>query len=118
VYRSDLFSSLPTALRGTIGVLVANAPYVPTAALRTMPREARLHEPPATLDGGPDGMDIHRRLAASAASWLTPGGSILVESSDRQAPSIARLFDRHGYRVRTDSSDDGDTCVVLGTLPG
>ena len=50
-----------------------------------MPPEARDHEPRAALDGGADGVDLHRRLAAGAADWLAPGGVLLVETSPAQA---------------------------------
>ena len=67
VFEGDLYAALPTALEGRIDLLVVNAPYVPTDAIRLMPPEARDHEPAVALDGGPDGMDIHRRVAAEAS---------------------------------------------------
>ena len=78
-----------TRCAGTVDLLVANAPYVPTAEIEFMPSEARLHEPPAALDGGADGVEVHRRIAAGVAGWLAPGGSVLIETSVRQAPLTA-----------------------------
>ena len=52
---------------------------VPSARIAWMPPEARDHEPLAALDGGPDGLDLHRRIASEAASWLEPGGLLLIE---------------------------------------
>ena len=72
--------------------MLVNAPYVPTDAIRLMPPEARDYEPPIALDGGPDGMDIHRRVAAEAAAWLKPGGHLLIETSERQARHVAAIF--------------------------
>ena len=69
-------------LRGSVDVLVANVPYVPTADIAMLPREARDHEPRASLDGGEDGLDMLRRLAARATEWLRPGAHLLVETSD------------------------------------
>ncbi|MGH3366023.1 MAG: putative protein N(5)-glutamine methyltransferase [Nocardioidaceae bacterium] len=85
VYQGDLVEPLPTALRGRVDVLVANAPYVPTEQVRFLSPEARVHEPRVALDGGVDGLDVVRRLVAAAARWLAPGGSLLVETSERQA---------------------------------
>ncbi|GAA1731114.1 putative protein N(5)-glutamine methyltransferase [Aeromicrobium alkaliterrae] len=89
VHEGDLTAPLPTSLRGRVDVLVANAPYVPTAEIAHMPPEARLHEPTVALDGGVDGLDLHRRLAREAPAWLRPGGVLLIETSRRQAPATA-----------------------------
>jgi release factor glutamine methyltransferase len=80
----DLLQPLPEDLRAGIDVLVANVPYVPTEAIRLMPPEARDHEPRVTLDGGADGLDVLRRLAATAAGWLAPGGRLLTELGPEQ----------------------------------
>ena len=76
--RSDLFADLPDDLRGRVDVLTANVPYVPSASVALMPREAREHEPRLALDGGADGLDVLRRVAAEAPTWLAPGGTLLV----------------------------------------
>ena len=86
VYEGDLYEPLPATLRGRVDVLVANAPYVPTEAVGLLPPEARIHEPRVALDGGADGLDVLRRVAAAAPLWLAPGGHLLVETSERQAP--------------------------------
>ena len=59
---------------------------MPTDAVGLLPAEARDHEALMALDGGPDGLDILRRVAAEAPRWLAPGGSLLSETSQRQAP--------------------------------
>lgn len=66
MYQGDLYEPLPRSLRGRFNLILANAPYVPTGELHLMPREARLHEQPVTLDGGEDGLDIQRRLITEA----------------------------------------------------
>ena len=90
VYEGDLDAPLPSSLRGRVEVLVGCPPYVPTDSLRLMPPEARDHEPRGALDGGSDGLDVVRRLADAAATWLAPGGHLLLESSDPQAADGAR----------------------------
>lgn len=117
VHQGDLYAPLPVALRGRVDVLVVNAPYVPTDALRLLPPEARLHEPRTALDGGVDGLDVQRRVAAGAPSWLRSAGSLLVETGELQAPHSAAIFARHGLASRVVRSDDLDATVVVGTMP-
>lgn len=116
VHEGDLFDPLPARLRGTVRVLAVNAPYVPSAAIGTMPPEARLHEPRACLDGGADGLDVQRRVAAAAPQWLAPGGHLLIETSRGQAPGTADLFRRSGLTARVLSSAELDATVVVGRI--
>jgi len=118
VFEGDLYAALPARLRGQVDVIVANAPYVPTDAIATMPREARLFEAAVALDGGFDGLDLHRRIAAEAAEWLSPAGHLLIESSVRQAPLTSALFERAGFGARVVHDDDLDGTVVIGTRAG
>jgi len=115
VYQGDLYAALPERLRGRVDLLVVNAPYVPTDAIATMPPEARDHEARIALDGGGDGLDVHRRVAAGAPDWLTPGGHLLIETGVAQAPVAADLFQRHGLRATVARSEDHDATVVIGT---
>lgn len=117
VVVGDLFEPLPTSLAGRVDLLVANAPYVPTAEIELMPREARLYERPATLDGGADGLDLHRRIAAGAPRWLAPGGSLLIETSERQAPTTLEIMVAGGLDARIERDDDADATIVMGSLP-
>ncbi|MFE6775359.1 putative protein N(5)-glutamine methyltransferase [Streptomyces sp. NPDC057702] len=115
VYAGDLFAPLPAALRGRIDVLAANVPYVPSDAIALLPPEARDHEPLVALDGGTDGLDVLRRVAAAAREWLAPGGCVLVETSERQAARAALAFLRGGLAARLTCSDELDVTVVIGT---
>jgi len=117
VVGGDLFAELPARLRGRVDVLIANAPYVPTAAIATMPSEARLHESVLALDGGADGLDLHRRIAAGAAEWLSPTGTLLIETSERQAEATAALFAAAGLDVSVERDDDLDATAVSATWP-
>ena len=109
VYEGDLYDALPGHLRGRVNAVVANAPYVPTDAIATMPPEARDHENRVALDGGTDGLDVQRRVIAGAADWLAPGGRVLVESSERQAPVSAALMVAAGLVAEVDGQ------AVIGT---
>jgi|HubBroStandDraft_3_1064219.scaffolds.fasta_scaffold39747_2 release factor glutamine methyltransferase len=117
VYEGDLYQPLPSTLRGRVGILLANVPYVPTEAVQTLPPEARLHEARLALDGGPDGLDVLRRVAAAAALWLAPGGHLLIETSERQGLRAAEALARHGLAARVVSSADLNATVIIGTRP-
>ncbi|MFI6452710.1 putative protein N(5)-glutamine methyltransferase [Streptosporangium amethystogenes] len=117
VYGGDLYAPLPGTLRGRVDLLVASAPYVPTEAIGLLPPEARIHEPRVALDGGEDGLDVVRRLAAAAPLWLAPDGHLLVETSERQAPRTVEAFTRNGLIPRVTGSDELDATVVIGTRP-
>src|SRR4051794_34996776 len=114
VFEGDLFAPLPAELRGRVDVLLVNVPYVPTGDIALMPAEARLHEARIALDGGPDGLDVLRRVAAEAASWLAPGGTLLTETGDRQATVAARILAGAGLVARVVPDDEDDAPVVLG----
>jgi release factor glutamine methyltransferase len=118
VYEGDLYQPLPARLRGRVGILTANVPYVPSGEIRFLPPEARAHEPLLALDGGPDGLAVLRRVAADAPSWLAPGGHLLIETSDRQAPQAAEAFAASGLTPRIARSADHDATVVIGRLDG
>ncbi|GAB4079595.1 putative protein N(5)-glutamine methyltransferase [Modestobacter muralis] len=116
VHEGDLFAPLPAGLAGRVDVLVVNAPYVPTDAIALMPPEARDHEARAALDGGADGLDVHRRVAAGVRRWLAPGGSLLIETSRRQAPGTQALVAAAGLAARVVTDDDLDGTAVIGRL--
>ena len=115
VHRGDLYAALPAGLRGRVDLLAVNAPYVPSAAVALMPPEARDHEPHTALDGGPDGTDLQRRVAAGARHWLAPGGSLVVETSVRQAPHTVAAVEGGGLRAALVRDDERDATVVVGT---
>ena len=117
IYEGDLYDALPNRLKGRVDVIIANAPYVPSAELALMPPEARLYEPRVALDGGADGLDLHVRIAARAESWLAPGGHLLIETSQRQAAQTAELVARGGLTPRVIHDRKLDATVVIGSAP-
>jgi len=114
VHEGDLDAALPPDLRGRVDLLLANAPYVPSAEISLMPPEARLHEPALALDGGADGLDLHRRIAALAPGWLRPGGHLVIETSRRQAARTAAAMSAHGLTPTVVRDDDVDGTAVVG----
>lgn len=74
--------------------IVSNPPYVRTDAIGLLPEEIKDHEPRLALDGGPDGLAFHRRLAAESPEFLRPGGVLALEVGDGQADAVAELLGR------------------------
>lgn len=99
VFEGGLDETLPDELAGAVDVLVANVPYVPTPALATLPRDVIAFEPRRALDGGPDGLDLVRRVAALSPRWLRPGGYLIVEVGAGQ---------EHAFEGTPLYDDDGD----------
>jgi len=114
VHAGDLFGALPAELRGRVDILAVNVPYVPTGEIALLPAEARDYEPRVALDGGPDGLDVLRRVAAEAAAWLAPGGRLLTETSERQAAAAAQIVAAGGLAAQVITDDELGATVVIG----
>lgn len=114
VVASDLFDAVPSGLRGRVDVLTCNAPYVPSEAVVGMPPEARDHEALVALDGGPDGLDVVRRVLAAAPDWLAPGGLVTVEVAAVQEQRALAAARGAGLvaAVRTDPDVGGRVLVA------
>ncbi len=113
-FVGDLYDAVPSEHAGLFDVIVANAPYVPTGEIAFMPQEARLHEAAIALDGGPDGTALQARVAEGASRWLAPGGTLVVETSVRQADATCALFERAGLVPRILRDDSLDATAVAG----
>ncbi|MFE3000132.1 methyltransferase [Nocardia sp. NPDC059246] len=115
VVEGDLFDAVPADLRGRVHILLANTPYVPSEDIAWMPPEARDHEPRRALDGGADGLDVLRRIAAVAGEWLCAGGHLFVEESEEQAPVAVGIMREYGLSARIVECEDMGATVVIGT---
>lgn len=115
VYQGDLYRPLPRWLRARVCVLLANAPYVPTESIALLPAEARMHESRTALDGGADGLDVQRGVAAGATAWLASGGHLLIETSESQAPQTLDIVAATGMTARLVRSRALGATVVIGT---
>jgi release factor glutamine methyltransferase len=98
-----------------VAVVVANAPYVPTAAIADLPREARDHEHHVALDGGPDGLAVQRRVVAGAPGWLRPGGHVLVETGRTQLDGTTAAMRAAGLVVSVVRDEESGGVVARGT---
>lgn len=102
-HSGDGFAALPRGL--PFDLIVSNPPYVPSAEIEALAPEVRDHDPRLALDGGADGLDFYRRLAAEAANHLRPAGRIMLESGDGQAEQIRQLFVQHKWVVECVEAD-------------
>ena len=115
------------ALAGAVPVggadaVCANPPYVPSADIETLAREVREHEPRAALDGGPDGLAVHRRIVEGAGAYLKPGGLLALETCAEggQAHAVAALIAAAGGFAPAEIVQDfaGLDRVVVATRRG
>lgn len=91
VVKCDLVSGVPAELMGGFAVFVSNPPYIPSAVVPTLPVEVQGFEPGLALDGGPDGLDVFRRLLEAAPEVLAPGGMFCVELFEENVHAAAEL---------------------------
>lgn len=106
VAEGDLYGALPEELMGTLDVVVSNPPYIPSAVVPTLPDEVVGFEPGLALDGGPDGLDIFRRLLEGAPAWLAPGGMLCVELFEESLDDACALVCAQGGWASVEAHDD------------
>jgi release factor glutamine methyltransferase len=111
-WHGDLLQPIP----GPVDLVVANLPYVPTGVIPTLEPEVRDYEPHSALDGGPDGLDVIRRLIAQAPTCLREGGNLLLEFGAGQEDALMRLardtFPRGMGHIRRDLAGHPRVLVV------
>jgi release factor glutamine methyltransferase len=127
VHRGSWWSALPDAMQGQVDLAVAHLPYVPTDEVTRLPRDFRDHEPRAAVDGGADGLEPLRAVAADAARWLRPDGLLLTQVAQTQVEAAAAVSQRLGLGWSVveadagsdddDDDDDDDDIVVLALRP-
>jgi len=96
---------LAAALRGPFDVIVANPPYIASGDIAGLAPEVRLFDSRPALDGGPDGLDCYRAIAATASALLAADGVLAVELGAGQAEPIAALFAAAGLAPATPKPD-------------
>jgi release factor glutamine methyltransferase len=105
--RVDLVAcDLASALAGPFDLVVSNPPYVPSAGKAGLQREVRDFEPEIALYGGPDGVDVYRRLIPEVFGLLKPKGWLVMELGE--AGPVRELLS--GW-------DDVDVLCDLAGLP-
>ena len=97
--RGDGFAALSSG--SSFDLIISNPPYIATAEIETLQPEVRDFDPRVALDGGADGLDFYRRLAAEAPTFIKPGGRIMLEFGDGQAVDIRRIFEHQQWITET-----------------
>lgn len=90
-------SNLLDEIEGEFDAIVANLPYVAAAEIAGLQPEITEYEPRIALDGGADGLDLVRQLAAGAQQRLSAGGLLALEIGDGQAVATAAILEQHGF---------------------
>ena len=110
----DLFAPMPGEC---FDLIVSNPPYIPRRELAGLQREV-LYEPAMALDGGEDGLDFYRRIAAEAPEHLTSGGWLMLEIGSTQARDVSGLLQAHGFgNIKIQPDLAGLDRVVIGRKP-
>jgi release factor glutamine methyltransferase len=94
-------------LGGPFDLLVANPPYIETAAIDGLMPDVARFEPRLALDGGGDGLSAYRAIAEGATGLVVPGGRVLIEAGEGQAPEISTLLASAGFSVGNSWKDLG-----------
>jgi release factor glutamine methyltransferase len=89
-----------SALEGPFDLILANPPYIESAAIAGLEIEVRDHDPRLALDGGSDGLDAFRAILADLPRILAPEGRAFLEMGASQGPSLARLAGEYGYEAK------------------
>ena len=109
--HGDGFGALPAQAR--FDLIVSNPPYIASAEIETLEPEVRDFDPRTALDGGVDGLDFYRRLAAQAKSFLKTGGKIMLEFGDGQAAPIKEIFTAEKWIVEAVKEDYSQRARIL-----
>lgn len=101
--QSDRFSALSPGRK--FDLIVSNPPYIPTAEIPGLDPEVREFDPLLALDGGADGLDFYRCIAAEGPNFLGPEGRLMTEFGDGQAESVSRIFLSQKWIVEKTEAD-------------
>lgn len=117
-FEGDLFAAVPPDAR--FPLIVANPPYISTHELETLAQDIRKYEPRSALDGGPDGLDIVRKIVREAPDYLVRGGSLFLEISPEQADTVQAELRATGRYTETGLVKDlaGRGRVVTAKISG
>jgi len=101
--RSEfVLSDFGAALAGSFDIVVSNPPYIATPDLSALPSEVRDYDPQLALDGGADGLDCYRRIAAESGRLLNPDGIIAVEIGAGQSDAATAIFEAAGLKTESE----------------
>ncbi len=91
-FQGDLYGAVPREIAGGFDVIVSNPPYVTSAEYEELQPEVRDYEPAGALLARDSGMEFQKRVIEGAPEWLRPGGTLIMEGSPSQIPSLAESY--------------------------
>ncbi len=106
--------NIAAALPGPFDLVVSNPPYIARGDIATLASEVREYDPSTALDGGSDGLDAYRAIAADARRLLASGGRLIVELGAGQEPAVRALFTKAGLSVGAARNDLAGIPRALG----
>jgi release factor glutamine methyltransferase len=109
--QGDGFGALPAGTQ--FDLIISNPPYIPSAEIATLQPEVRDFDPRGALDGGADGLDFYRMLAAQAKAFLKPDGKIMLEFGDGQADALKTIFENEKWIVEAVKDDYSQRARIL-----
>jgi release factor glutamine methyltransferase len=95
------------AVNGDFTLVVSNPPYIPTRDIGMLEPEVRDHDPARALDGGSDGLDAYRKIAADVEKHLDENGRVAVEIGFDQRPDVTGIFEAEGFVLEESARDLG-----------
>jgi release factor glutamine methyltransferase len=107
-----------SGVSGRFDLILSNPPYIPEAILPTLEPEVRNFDPKRALNGGADGLNPYREIAAEAVRFLAPGGHVIVEIGEGQASEIEGIFSTAGFRPERRWTDLAGHVRCLGFAQG
>jgi release factor glutamine methyltransferase len=110
-FHGDGFAALPDGNR--FDLIISNPPYIPSAEIATLQPEVRDFDPRIALDGGADGLDFYRLIAAQAAARLKTSGKIMLEFGDEQAEALRQIFEAENWIVEAIKEDYSHRARIL-----
>jgi release factor glutamine methyltransferase len=96
---------IAAGLQGPFDLIVSNPPYVVRGDIASLTPEVRDYDPARALDGGADGLDAYRAIAAQAHRLLAPGGRLIVELGAGQQAAVRALFTKAGLTIAAARDD-------------
>ncbi len=114
--QADATSSPPLGI-GQFDMIVSNPPYIESAEILTLDRSVRDYEPIWALDGGEDGLRFYKAIIKYWKSLLCPGGYLLFEVGEEQAPAVKEMLLSAGFSMADTRKDTlGVDRVVFGRM--
>ena len=110
-FHGDGFAALPE--KTGFDLLISNPTYIASTEIAMLAPEVRDFDPRIALDGGVDGLDFYRRLAAEAKSFLKSDGKLMVEFGDGQADAIRNIFAGENWIVEAIHEDYSQRARIL-----